>query len=62
MSKRVLCSPRVPRLRRLGKQALLTGEWGPSENNRRARYYTITRSGKARLAEESATGIALFPR
>jgi PadR family transcriptional regulator PadR len=28
------------------------GEWAPSENNRRARYYKLTRSGRAQLAEE----------
>ena len=41
-----------PALRRLEQQGRITGEWGPSENNRRARYYTLTRLGRARLAEE----------
>lgn len=41
-----------PALRRLEQQGWITGEWGPSENNRRARYYTLTRSGRVQLAEE----------
>jgi transcriptional regulator len=41
-----------PALRRLERKGWVTGEWGPSENNRRARYYTLTRSGRAQLAEE----------
>jgi transcriptional regulator len=41
-----------PALRRLEQKGWIAGEWGPSENNRKARYYTITRSGRAQLAEE----------
>ena len=41
-----------PALRRLEQQGWITGEWAPSENNRRARYYTLTRTGRAQLAEE----------
>ena len=41
-----------PALRRLEQNGWIEGEWGPSENNRRARYYTLTRSGRGRLAEE----------
>jgi len=41
-----------PALRRIEQQGWIEGEWGPSENNRRARYYTLTRSGRAQLAEE----------
>jgi len=41
-----------PALRRLEQKGWLDGEWAPSENNRRARYYTLTRSGRAQLAEE----------
>jgi len=41
-----------PALRRLEQQGWIEGEWGPSENNRRARYYTLTRTGRAQLAEE----------
>ena len=41
-----------PALRRLEQQGWVTGEWAPSENNRRARYYSLTRSGRSQLAEE----------
>ena len=41
-----------PALRRLEQKGWVSGEWGPSENNRRARYYTLTRTGRAQLAEE----------
>jgi transcriptional regulator len=41
-----------PALRRLEQQGWLIGEWAPSENNRRARYYTLMRSGRVQLAEE----------
>jgi len=41
-----------PALRRLEQKGWIEGEWGPSENNRRARYYKLTRSGRVQLAEE----------
>src|SRR5436309_16081130 len=41
-----------PALRRLEQKGWIAGEWGPSENNRRVRYYKLTRSGKGQLAEE----------
>ncbi len=41
-----------PALRRLEQKGWIEGEWGPSENNRRARYYRLTRPGRAQLAEE----------
>jgi transcriptional regulator len=41
-----------PALRRLEQHGWIEGEWGPSENNRRARYYKLTRPGHAQLAEE----------
>ena len=40
-------------LHRLFRQGLLEAEWGPSENNRRARYYTLTAEGRARLREQT---------
>ena len=43
-----------PALLRLEQQGWLRAEWGVSENNRKARYYSITRSGKKQLAEERA--------
>ena len=42
-------------LHRMEKRAWLESEWGLSENNRRARYYRITRSGRQQLrAQESS--------
>jgi transcriptional regulator len=41
-------------LHRLDRQGLVQAEWGPSENNRRARYYTLTAGGRKRLREETA--------
>ncbi|HUE03602.1 MAG TPA: PadR family transcriptional regulator [Bryobacteraceae bacterium] len=41
-----------PALRRLEQKGWLDGEWAPSENNRRARYYRLTRAGRAQLAQE----------
>ena len=42
-----------PALRRLEDNAWVTSEWGLSENNRRARFYTITRAGRAHLRAEA---------
>ncbi len=42
-----------PALRRLEQQGLIQAEWGASENNRRARYYRLTRSGRKQLEEEA---------
>ena len=39
-------------LRRLEGSGLVSSEWGLSENNRRARFYSITGAGRARLREE----------
>lgn len=41
-------------LHRLDRQELVEAEWRPSENNRRARYYTLTPAGRKRLREEAA--------
>jgi transcriptional regulator len=41
-------------LHRLDRQQLVDAEWGPSENNRRARFYTLTPAGRKRLREETA--------
>jgi PadR family transcriptional regulator, regulatory protein PadR len=40
-------------LHRLERQHLVDAEWGPSDNNRRARYYTLTRAGRTRLRAET---------
>lgn len=41
-----------PALHRLQAQALVDSEWGVSDNNRKARYYTLTRAGRQRLARD----------
>ena len=38
-----------PALRRLERDGLIEGEWQATENNRRARYYSITSAGRAAL-------------
>src|SRR5262245_56370061 len=43
-----------PALYRLEHQGLIEAEWGQSENNRRAKYYSLTAAGRRRLAEETA--------
>ena len=43
-----------PALYRLEHQGLIAAEWGQSENNRRAKYYTLTRAGRRRLRDETA--------
>jgi len=40
-------------LHRLERQDLVEAEWGPSDNNRRARFYTLTRAGRTRLRAET---------
>jgi PadR family transcriptional regulator, regulatory protein PadR len=42
-----------PALRRLERDGLIVGEWRTSENNRRAKYYTLTAEGRARLKRET---------
>ena len=41
-----------PALQRLEHRGVITSEWGDSENNRRARFYTISPSGRAALKSE----------
>jgi transcriptional regulator len=41
-----------PALHRMMQSGWLRAEWAASENNRRARYYSITASGRRQLAEE----------
>ena len=43
-----------PALRRLEDKGWVTSEWGLSENNRRAKFYTITAPGRAHLRSEAA--------
>jgi transcriptional regulator len=41
-----------PALQRLEKTGLITSDWGTTDNNRRARYYTLTAAGRRALEEE----------
>lgn len=41
-----------PALVRLEQQAWIAGKWGTTENNREAKYYSITRAGEKALARE----------
>ena len=41
-----------PALQRLEKEGLITSDWGTTDNNRRARYYRLTTSGRRVLGEE----------
>ena len=42
-----------PSLMRLEQRAFVRGEWDVTENNRKARYYSITRGGRKQLARET---------
>lgn len=56
-----------PALHRLERQGWIKAEWGSSDNNRKAKYYSLTRSGRNRLTSElnswdrliSAVGLVL---
>jgi len=43
-----------PALWRLEREGLIVGEWGTSENKRRAKFYSISRKGVAQLGEQVA--------
>ena len=43
-----------PALHRLEEAGWLSATWQPSENNRRAKYYALTRTGRRQLGEETA--------
>ncbi len=42
-----------PALHRLELEGWIQADWGTSENNRRARYYKLTRAGRKQLSEET---------
>ena len=44
-----------PALQRLQLQGLIASEWGHSINNRRARYYRLTRAGRRQLGEAESS-------
>jgi len=43
-----------PALYRLERKGLISAEWGASDNNRRAKYYSLTKSGREQLEKEQA--------
>jgi transcriptional regulator len=43
-----------PALHRLEEAGFLSSDWQRSENNRRAKYYTLTKAGRKQLGEETA--------
>ena len=43
-----------PALHKLEQQGWIRAEWKPSDNNRRAKFYTLTRLGRQHLAKEAA--------
>src|SRR5690349_2614642 len=47
-----------PALHRLERRRAISSEWGLSENNRRAKYYTLTPRGRAQLRAESSAWAA----
>ena len=55
VSQDVLCINQgslYPALYRLEQQGWITSEWGSSENNRQAKFYSLTKAGRKQLAEE----------
>jgi PadR family transcriptional regulator PadR len=43
-----------PALHRLEEAGALSSDWQPSENNRKAKYYSLTKAGRRRLGDETA--------
>lgn len=43
-----------PALHKLEQEGWITAEWKPTENNRRAKFYSLTRLGRSQLQKESA--------
>jgi len=48
-----------PALLNLKQMGWITSKWGISENNRRAKYYSITRAGRKQLAAETRTWLRM---
>ena len=44
-----------PALHKLEQEGWITAEWKPSENNRRAKFYSLTRLGRKQLEKETAS-------
>ncbi len=43
-----------PALHKLEQQGWIEAEWGESDNNRRAKFYSLTRAGRKAMAQEAA--------
>jgi PadR family transcriptional regulator PadR len=57
VSKAMLQIPQgsiYPALHRLERRGWVAAEWGPSDNNRKAKYYELTKLGRRQLSAESA--------
>jgi len=57
VSKDVLQVPQgslYPALHRLERQGFIQAEWGASDNNRKAKFYELTRAGRKQLAADTA--------
>jgi len=50
----VLAGSLFPALHRLEEAGALSSSWQPSENNRRAKFYALTKAGRRRLGDETA--------
>ena len=50
-----------PALLRLEQRGWISSKWGTSENNRRARFYTLTRAGRSSCCARPTTGTAWRP-
>ena len=48
-----------PALHRLERRGFITAEWRPSDNNRKAKYYQLTRLGRKQLGAETADWMRL---
>src|SRR5438876_11438678 len=49
-----------PALHKLEQEGWIASEWKASENNRRAKFYSLTRAGKKKLAKEAADWSRLY--
>ena len=57
---RVEAGSLYPALHRMTEAGWVKSSWGVSDNNRRARFYTITAAGRRRLADEEAHWTSLI--
>ena len=48
-----------PSLHRMDQEGWIVGSWGKSENNRRAKYYTLTARGRKQLRQDEAAWVTL---